>query len=113
MYTRESFHKVFDKIFLDYNFQFPLSWVWISVNGAFLTGRFERSNSDKKFESILLTGKVKKIIFPINAMIVDANGAAAHVLLKKNGEIGEVTRCRSDQPMPATPLGWPIGCGKA
>jgi hypothetical protein len=103
MFTEESLRKIFETILIKYNFQFPISWVWIGINGAFLTGRFEFSKNEK-FKSIILNGKAKKLRFPINAMLVDARGEAAHVLLKRFGEVDMVTRCKIDDPPPMGPL---------
>ncbi len=105
MFTEENLKKIFLTILFDFYFQFPISWVWIGVNGAFLTGRFELSKT-KEFKSIVLSGKAKKLRFPINAMLVDAKGEAAHVLLKRSGEVDKVTRCRVDEAPPIAPLNW-------
>ncbi len=107
MFTEESLKKVFLTILIDFNFQFPISWVWIGVNGAFLTGRFEFSKNEKKFKSIILNGKAKKLRFPVNAMPVDARGEAVHVFFKRFGEVNKVARCRVDDPPPIGPLNWP------
>ena len=107
MFTKESMQKIFKKILIDYNFQPPISWVWIGVNGAFMTGRIEFSKGSKEFKSILLSGKPKKLRFPVNVMLVDSRGEAAHVLFKGTGEAkDEVNRCRVDEP-PGLISNWP------
>lgn len=90
MFSEESF-KIIGAMFIEYNFQWPISWAMIGVNGAFLTGRFELSIIGKKFKSTVLSGKAKKLRFPINAMFVDAKGKAAHVAFLRTGEVGETT----------------------
>ncbi len=58
---KETIQKIFEKILIDYNFQFPISWVWIGVNGAFLTGRFELSKTEKRIEIHRSERKAQKI----------------------------------------------------
>lgn len=111
MFKKEGFEKAFKTILVDYNFQPPIAWVWIGVNGAFMTGKIIWEG--KEFKSITLSGKPKKLRLPVNVMLVDAKGMAAHLLLKKTGEVDGVNRCRVDEPPPAAPLNWPTGCGKA
>jgi hypothetical protein len=113
MFTKESIHEIFKKILIEYKFQLPISWVWIGVNGALLTGRIEMSRWSKEFRSVTLSGNPKKLRYPVNVMLVDARGEAAHVLFKGTGEADEINRCRVDEPPPAIPPGWPTGCGKA
>jgi len=106
MLTKESLQKIFKKILIDYNFQLPVSWVWIGVNGAFMTGRIEFSEASKEFKSILLSGKPRKLRFPVNVMFVDARGEAAHVLFKGTGGADEVNHCRFEEP-PGPISNWP------
>jgi hypothetical protein len=103
MFTKESVQRAFEIILLEYNFQFPISWVWIGINGTFLTGRFELSKSGEKLKTTVLSGKVRKIRFPVNIMLVDGGGKAAHILLN-SAEFGEVTRCSVDEPLSIAPL---------
>lgn len=104
MFKGETLQKIFKMIFLEYNFQVPISWVWIGVNGAFFTGRIELSKSGKEAKSIILSGKAKKLRFPINVMLVDSKGEAAHILFKGPGEDDVLTRCRVDGPLPVASL---------
>jgi len=113
MFTKESMQKIFKKILIDYNFQSPISWVWVGVNGAFMTGRIEFLEGSKEFKSILLSGKPNKLRFPVNVMLVDSRGEAAHILFKGTGGADEVNRCCVDEPQRAAPSDWPTGCGKA
>jgi hypothetical protein len=113
MVRRESIQKIFRMILIDYNFELPITWVWIGVNGAFLTGRIERSRWSEELGSVVLSGNPKKIRFPVNAMLVDAKGQAAHVLFKETGEVDGVNRLRVDEPKPAVPPSPPTGWGKA
>ena len=106
MFTQESVQRALEIILIDYNFQFPIHWVWVGINGAFLIGRFEIQKSGEKLKSILLTGKPKKLRFPVNIMLVDARGEAAHILLHSDN-FGKVIRCRVDEPSPIAPLNWP------
>jgi hypothetical protein len=89
MFPEESFRKIFQTILVDHNFKFPIHYVMIGINGAFLNGRFELAPA-KKFSSILLNGKAKNLRFPINTMFVDSKGDAAHVLFKKTLKSGEL-----------------------
>jgi len=110
MFSKENIHKSikesFKKILTEYNFQFPLSWVWIGVNGAFLTGRFELSKGDLKLKSIHLSGRAQKLRPPVNAMVVDARGYAVHILFKSFGEVSKITYCHVDEAPPIAPLNW-------
>jgi hypothetical protein len=106
MSIQEGIQKIFKMILVDYKFELPVSWVWIGVNGAFLTGRIEFSKRDKELKSIILSGKAKKLRFPVNVMLVDAKGDAAHVLFRGSGEVDKVTRCRVDEPSPVGPPNW-------
>lgn len=54
----------------------------MGMNGALFAGRSELS-MQKEIRTIILTGKAKKLKFPINMMLVDRTGKAAHVLFKK------------------------------
>ena len=105
--VEKSVQECFKKILTEYNLQFPLSWVWIGVNGAFLTGRFELSRSDVKLKSIHLSGKAEKLRPPVNAMIVDARGYAVHIFFGSSGEVSKMTYLCVDEPPPIAPLNWP------
>ena len=113
MINKETFIEVFKIILIDYDFRLPISWVWIGVNGAFMTGRIEISKGSKELRSVTLSGNPKKLRFPVNVMFVDATGNAAHVLFKGPGQANEVNRLHVDDPPPATPSGSPISFGKA
>jgi hypothetical protein len=114
MFTKENIHEILKKILIDYKFQLPIAWVWVGVNGVFLTGRIEVSKGSKEFRSVTLSGNPKKLRFPVNVMFVDSRGQAAHVLSRGAGEgDDELNRLRVDEPPPAGPLAWPTGCGKA
>ena len=108
----ESLQKIFKTIFIDYNFQFPLSWTWIGINGAIVTGRYELKK-DGGVRGVVLNGKPKSVEFPINALVVDGRGQAVHILFKDSMEFGDLSPCRVDEPAPATPPIWPGGMGKA
>ena len=114
MFTKESIHTIFKTILEEYKFQLPIAWVWIGANGEFLTGRIEISKGSKEPRSVTLSGKAEKLKYPVNIMLVDARGEAAHVLNMGPGQgHDEITRCGVDEPSPATPAGWPTGMGKA
>ena len=114
MFTKESVRTVFKTILDDYKFQLPIAWVWIGANGEFLTGRIEISKGSKELRSVILSGSPEKLKFPVNVMLVDARGEAAHVLNMGPGQgHDEITRCGVDEPPPAAPPGWPTGVGKA
>jgi hypothetical protein len=106
-----NFDKAFKTILIDYNFQPPIAWVWVGRNGAFLFGKIIWEG--KEYKSVTLGGKPKKLRFPVNVMLVDAKGMAAHLLLKETGEIDGANRCRVEEPPPAISPNWPNGCGKA
>ncbi|MBM4277276.1 MAG: hypothetical protein FJ130_05240 [Deltaproteobacteria bacterium] len=87
MFSDEGIRKAFEKIFLGYGFEFPMSFVLVGINGTFLTGRFEVSFITKKFRTTVVSGKANKLRFPINAMIVDAKGKVAHIeFVRKGGQ---------------------------
>jgi hypothetical protein len=109
----ESIRELFKKILIEFTFQLPISWVWVGQNGGFMTGRIEVSKLTKEPRSVILSGNPKKLKFPVNIMLVDARGDAAHVLLKESGEIDGVNRLRVDEPPPEVPPRWPISFGKA
>lgn len=96
--------KAIELMFFEYGFEFPLSWVLIGVNGAFLTGRFESPNR-KEFKYTVLNGKANRLRFPINAMFVDAKGKAAHISFERSGAPGPLTRCAGQAETP--PINWP------
>jgi hypothetical protein len=103
MFKSDSFRKILEEIFFKHGFQLPVAWVWAGVNGAFVTGKIEFSKRDKKITFIILSGKPKKIRLPVNMMLIDARGCAAHILVKGPGEISKVTRCPVDEPLPSAP----------
>ncbi len=82
MFKLEQFKMIGDEIFLKHHFEFPVTWVMVGVNGALFAGRSELS-IQKEVRTIILTGKAKKLRFPVNMMLVDRTGKAAHVLFKK------------------------------
>ncbi len=108
----ESLHDIFKRVLIEYNFQYPMTWTWIGINGRAVTGRFERKK-DGGLKTIMLNGKPKTLRFPVNAMLVDATGQAVHILFKSSMQLGEMNRCKVDEPPPAVPPFWPGGIGKA
>ena len=113
MVSKESMVEIFKKILIEYKFQPPISWVWIGVNGAFMTGRIAISKGSKELGSVTLSGNPEKIKFPVTVMLVDAKGDAVHVLFKGPGQVDKVKSLLGDDPPPATPSGSPISFGKA
>jgi len=99
MFKPEQFQKIAEEIILKHRFEFPISWVMIGVNGAFLTGRWELSIPQKQFRSLTLSGKAKKLRRPINMMLVDRIGKAFHVLFKKGDEPIDLTNLRIEPQM--------------
>jgi hypothetical protein len=92
MFPEENLRKVFEIIILEHGFEFPLSWVMVGINGTFLTGRFEILIIGK-VKSTIINGKANKLRFPINCMIVDRRGKAAHIVFSRTDEAGEITPC--------------------
>lgn len=93
MFKQAQFQMLAEEIFLKHHFELPVSFAMIGVNGAFLTGRFELSFFQTKFRAILLSGKAKDLRFPINMLLVDKTGKAAHTSFE-----------RSDKPVDLTNL---------
>jgi hypothetical protein len=90
MFSEESIRKVFEIMLVQYQFELPMSWAIIGVNGTFLTGKFEASITGQ-FRSTVLSGKANRLRFPINCLFVDRKGKAALVAFSKSSEIGKVT----------------------
>lgn len=105
MSIEESIQGIFHKVLIDYGFKLPIAWVWIGVNGAFLTGKIESVKSGMR--NVIIKGKSNKLRFPVNAMLVDSEGKAAHVLFKGPGQVDKVNRLRVDESPPIPPLNWP------
>ncbi|MFB3886041.1 MAG: hypothetical protein ACE144_12495 [Thermodesulfobacteriota bacterium] len=108
MFNEKSLEVIFKRLLLEHSFQFPLTWAWIGANGGVLAGRFEWSVG-KGLETIILSGKPKTLRYPVNAMIVDRRGVAAHILFKGPEEISKATLCRADEPS----IPWPKDSPKA
>ena len=83
MFKPEQFQRIAEEIFLRHNFELPITWVMVGVNGAIFAGRFELSVL-KKFKVIVLTGEAKKLRFPINMLVVDKTGKAGYVFFKRS-----------------------------
>jgi hypothetical protein len=90
MWPEEGIKKAFETMVFKHEFECPLSVAMIGVNGAFLTARFKMSMVDG-FQSIVLDGKASKLRFPINCLIVDQKGKAAHIAFSMIGEEKEVS----------------------
>lgn len=103
MFPKEGFRKIMEMILIDHGFEFPITFVMIGVNGAFLIARFEMIGQE--FKEKVLTGKAKNLRFPINTMFVDAKGRAAHVSFERSGEYGKLMHCLG-QSEPSS-IGWP------
>lgn len=103
MFPEEGFKKIVEMILIDHQFEFPITFVMIGVNGSILAARFEMAKGE--FKTNILTGKPKHLRFPINTMFVDAKGKAAHVCFERSGQYGNLTRCLGQPEMP--PIGWP------
>jgi hypothetical protein len=112
MFPEEAFKKIVEMIFIDYKFEFPITFAMVGMKG-FLVWKFELAmaigelKTTAKFESTVLAGKAKSLRFPINMMIVDSRGEAIHILFKAPSEINKVTRCQVEQPPPTDPINWP------
>ena len=96
MFKTDDLEKAICKLFVDYDFQFPIHLVMIGINGAFLNVKLNLSKTGA-FSHIILTGRARDLRFPINSMFVDAKGDAAHILFKGSGEPDEITRLKVDQ----------------
>ena len=107
MLKSEDVLKVIMKMLVEYNFQFPLSWVFIGVNGSFWTGRFEFGGIGTKFKYIPLSGEEQELKPPINGMVIDSRGDAMHFSVKGSGEVSDPTLLRLTKPLAIAPLNWP------
>ncbi len=113
MFKPEQLVGVFKEIVLEHKFEFPIHWVMVGAGGVFLTGKLTFSILRLKLDFSILSGRAKDLRFPINMMLVDKTGKAAHVLFKRAGEAHELNRLGVDEPPPEVPPPWPSGVGKA
>jgi hypothetical protein len=104
--------KDFAKLILtlfEHDFKYPLTVVMVGVRGYLVT-KFELSEGTNSatFKNTVLAGKAKDLRFPINMMIVDINGRAAHVCVKTKDELGAVSFFPGEPPAPPiAPITWP------
>ena len=113
MFRLDQFSKILAEMLLKHDFQFPITCTMIGIDGHVFAARFELSADPKESKGGFVTGNPKKLRFPINALLVDKGGKAAHVLFKGSCQVEEVNRLHGDDPPPATPSGSPISFGKA
>jgi hypothetical protein len=103
-------------IFLEHKFEFPITVVMIGIRG-YLVAKWELATASgknkvtAKFENIVVAGKAKDLRFPINTMLVDSTGKAAHFCIKRPNEIGSLTFLPIESEVPSIP--WPKNWPKA
>jgi len=90
MFSDEGIKKAIETLVFKHEFEFPFSFVLIGVNGTFLTARLESSIVDGPRFTVH-EGEANKLRFPINCLIVDRKGKAAHVAFLMTGEENKVT----------------------
>jgi hypothetical protein len=89
MFPEEDIKKALEEMLFKHEFELPLTFVLVGVNGTILTGRIEVSIIDGP--QITVKGEASKLRFPINLMIIDQKGKAGHVAFSMTGEEKEVT----------------------
>jgi hypothetical protein len=82
---REDFRKIGQEIgaelFSKWHFTPPITWTLVGGNGEIFAGRWEFSISGG-LRSVTLTGDIEKLEFPVNIMLIDRTGKAAHLLFR-------------------------------
>jgi hypothetical protein len=91
MFTEQQFQRITEEILVNHRFEFPITWTMIGINGYVFAGKWEVTIL-KKFNNVILHGQPKRLRFPINMMLVDRTGKAAHVLFKKSDAPIDLTR---------------------
>ena len=107
MLKNENVLKVIMKMLVEYKFQFPLSWVFIGINGSFWSGRFEFEVGENKIKHIPIGNQYSILMPPINGMVVDLRGDAMHFSIKGSGEVSHPTICRISESIPIESLNLP------
>ncbi len=79
MYSIDQFERLLAETLLKHNFQVPMTWVMIGVNGHIFAGRFNPPTTEKEpVGFVIIVGEAKRLRFPINLLLVDRDGMATH-----------------------------------
>jgi hypothetical protein len=81
--------KIFEELVLIRNFQSPVIWTMVGVNGAVLRAKWEFSFDPEAdlFERsnvTVLEGKAKNLRFPINLFVTDREDRSVNILFEKD-----------------------------